>query len=319
MHPKPSLFHRPPLARWHWCVLSLLAVVGMDLDRAAAQVTQDTLLIPGTETALIFSAIPGARVSLGQTQGEVDEAPQHAAEISPFAMMTTEVTAAQFGAFRYREQDGSTASYDADIVTRPSPPYEDPAHGLGSGAARPATGMTQWAALQYAQWIYQKTGVFVRLPTEAEWEYACADAAGHLSEGAWYRDTGNEALRDVGMGRANQFGLFDMLGNAAEWTLDEYRTDAYRARADGQADPLESPTRLHPRVVRGGSFDDDAAALTCSNRTRSSLAWKRRDPQIPKSKWWNTDSPFLGFRLVRPALQPSPEDVAAFFDLHLSF
>ena len=300
-------------------MLALIALAAAGVDRAVAQATQDTLLIPGTETALVFASLPGARVPLGRMQGEVDEMPQHWVQISPFAMMTTEVTAAQFGAFRYREQDGSTATYDADIVARPSPPYEDPAHGLGSGDARPATGMTQWAALQYAAWIYQKTGVFVRLPTEAEWEYACADAAEHLGEGAWYRDTGNEALRDVGVGRANQFGLFDMLGNAAEWTLDEYRTDAYRARADGQVDPLESPSRLHPRVVRGGSFDDDAAALTCSNRTRSSLAWKRRDPQIPKSKWWNTDSPFLGFRLVRPDLQPTPEDASAFFNLHLSF
>jgi hypothetical protein len=47
------------------------------------------------------------------------------------------------------------------------------------------------------------------------------------------------------------------------------------------------------------------------------LKWKHRDPQIPKSPWWNTDSPFLGFRLVRPVQQPSADEQAAFWALNL--
>jgi len=46
--------------------------------------------------------------------------------------------------------------------------------------------------------------------------------------------------------------------------------------------------------------------------------WNRRDPQIPRSKWWNTDAPFVGFRIVKPAKQPSKEEVNAFFDKYLT-
>jgi hypothetical protein len=77
------------------------------------------------------------------------------------------------------------------------------------------------------------------------------------------------------------------------------------------------PTKLHPRTVRGGAYDDDPPALRCAARLESSMAWKRRDPQLPKSFWWNTDSPFVGFRLVRPAVEPSPDEIAEFFAITL--
>ena len=62
---------------------------------------------------------------------------------------------------------------------------------------------------------------------------------------------------------------------------------------------------------------DDAAALRSANRIKSDLKWNARDPQIPKSKWWNTDAPFIGFRIVRPVEQPGPEAIESFFKLHL--
>ncbi len=100
--------------------------------------------------------------------------------------------------------------------------------------------------------------------------------------------------------KPNAWGLYDMHGNVAEWTLDQYAADAYSLLPDSAHAPWAEPTRLHPRTVRGGAYDDDPDALRCAARLRSNLNWKKRDPQIPKSYWWNTDSPFVGFRLVRP-------------------
>ena len=97
-------------------------------------------------------------------------------------------------------------------------------------------------------------------------------------------------------------------------------TPSYQDNAGAVLDetnPWRKPEKLHPRTVRGGAYDDPANALGCTRRLESSLAWKRRDPQIPKSFWWNTDSPFLGFRLVIPDLPPSPDSTAAFWEFVL--
>jgi len=67
-------------------------------------------------------------------------------------------------------------------------------------------------------------------------------------------------------------------------------------------------------VVRGGAFDDDAAGLRCADRFRETTSWKRRDPQMPRSRWWNTDSPHVGFRLVSPAGNHTIEEIHAYWE-----
>jgi formylglycine-generating enzyme required for sulfatase activity len=106
-----------------------------------------------------------------------------------------------------------------------------------------------------------------------------------------------------------------MHGNVAEWTLDEYEPEFYAAL---EGEPAEAPwSRPEPgarHTVRGGAFDDDAPALRCAARLQSTPAWQRRDPQLPKSRWWNTDSPHVGFRLVRPSGERSLEEIRAYWD-----
>jgi formylglycine-generating enzyme required for sulfatase activity len=99
----------------------------------------------------------------------------------------------------------------------------------------------------------------------------------------------------------------------AEWTLDFYVDDYLQKVGPDPVDPWIKPTAKHSRTVKGGSFDDNAEDCSCSLRLQSQTRWQQRDPQIPKSKWWNTDSDFLGFRLVRPVKQPTPAEVEAFF------
>jgi hypothetical protein len=77
--------------------------------------------------------------------------------------------------------------------------------------------MNQHAANKYAEWLSARTGEFYRLPTEAEWEYACKAGTNgevsNLSEVAWYGDNANGKYQKVATKKANPFGLFDMLGN----------------------------------------------------------------------------------------------------------
>ena len=110
-----------------------------------------------------------------------------------------------------------------------------------------------------------------------------------------------------------------MCGNVAEWTLDHYFPDYYGKLKDEELEnPWSKPQALYPRTVRGGSYDDDPDMLRCASRIPSNPEkWKQRDPQIPKSFWWNTDSPFVGFRIVRSFKPMTPEEQAAFWGLNL--
>lgn len=314
------------------CVLTGVRPV-IAMQAAEPEVLVQT--IPGTEVSFSLVGLPGGTFTIGSSEEEVgrdeDEGPQRMVTVQPFWIGMHEVTYDEFAIFRYRDRDsaegGGDVRFDPDIVARPSPPYEDPAHGMGNQDF-PAVGVTQWGALQYARWLSEKTGHFYRLPTEAEWEYACragtetaygfGDDPGSLDSVAWHYGNSDETFHQVGEKSPNPFGLYDMHGNVAEWTLDEYVADAYAALSEEPAqDPWAEPMRLHPRTVRGGAYDDDPEALRCAARLESTLNWKRRDPQIPKSMWWNTDSPFVGFRLVRPVSEPSQEEIALFWSIVL--
>lgn len=291
--------------------------------------------IPGTAVSLRLVWVPGGTYRVGTSETESDrdpdEGPVTEVTLGGYWMGQMEVTDDAFNIFRFPDRDSDTtavagAQYDVDGVTRPSPPYEDPAFGMG-GEGKPAVGMTQWGALHFAKWLTEKTGVFFRLPTEAEWEVACRAgrdpdgmsplSGAMLDRAAWYADNSGMSLQSVGQKRPNAWQLHDMLGNAAEWMLDEYQEDYHARVAENPVDPWVQPTRLHPRTVRGGSFDEGPEAMRCGARLESTTEWKRRDPQIPKSFWWNTDSPFLGFRLVAPADRPDPESEAMFWTMVL--
>ncbi len=292
--------------------------------------------IPGTDVQFMMSLIPGGVFEMGSTEDapfhRSDEGPVFEVAVDSFWMGTYEVTYDEYIIFREKEKDKPSEDnpdWNADAVARPSPPYEDPTFGMGEDGY-PASSMTQFAALQYCKWLSDKTGDFYRLPTEAEWEYACKagqsgayyfdTATDSLDNHAWHYDNSTERYHKVGMKTPNPWGLYDMLGNVSEWTLDQYQEDAYTTldKTD-QIDhnPWLQPTRLHPRTVRGGSWDDDPELNRCTCRIKSSRAWKERDPQIPKSFWWNTDSPFVGFRIVKPVHQPTAEEQAEFWMLVL--
>ncbi len=288
--------------------------------------------IPGTDVVFKMVLVPGGEYIMGSENGEEDEQPPKTVKIDSFWMGQFEVRFDEYEIYRERDRDNDStrtpgSEYTADAVTRPSPPYEDPTFGMGK-YGYPAGSMTQYAALKYCKWLTEKTGNFYRLPTEAEWEYAAragtqtdyffGDDPAELDKYAWYFDNSDETFHECGTKLPNPWGLYDLYGNVAEWTLDQYQADYYASLGDSSnINPWRKPVKLHPRTVKGGSFEDDPEEMRSANRIRSSMDWKMRDPQIPKSFWWNTDSPFVGFRLVAPANEMSPEDIRKFWKMTL--
>ncbi|MFS8615280.1 MAG: SUMF1/EgtB/PvdO family nonheme iron enzyme [Solitalea sp.] len=290
--------------------------------------------IPGTSIKFSMVGIPGGEFTMGSPETEKgrqdDEGPQHRVALDPFWMGQYEVTWDVYELFVYKNLEArksdSPVSPEADAVTRPTKPYLDMTFGMGKDN-QPAVSMTQYGAIQFCKWLYAKTGVFYRLPTEAEWEYACragsessyyfGDDPAQLDEYAWYAGNSNGKTHPVGSKKPNAWGLYDMHGNAMEWTMDQYVADFYSSFKKGETarNPLAVPTELYPRSVRGGSFNDDASELRSANRIPSQASWKRIDPQVPKSNWWFPEAPFLGFRLVRPAVPPSKEEIEAYYNV----
>lgn len=286
--------------------------------------------IPGSQLECKMVPVKAGSFVMGSgvedKEREKDESPQRTVFISAFWMGAYEVTRDEFDFF-YNDPSVS-ANSKADAVTRPSPQYVDLTWGMGKEGGYPVNSLSQQAALMYCRWLYNKTGVFYRLPTEAEWEYACRAGSTtrfyfgndeqQLDQYAWYKNNSNNKFQKTGTKLPNAWGLYDMLGNVAEWTLDHYAEERMKNMADKTKDPVAAAeTARYPKVVRGGSYADAAADLRSANRFPSDPSWNRRDPQIPKSRWWLTDAPGVGFRIVQPLVQPTAEEAEAFFKQYL--
>jgi formylglycine-generating enzyme required for sulfatase activity len=208
-----------------------------------------------------------------------------------------------------------------DGVSRPTRPYVEMSFGMGIDGY-PAISMTQHAANKYSEWLTAKTGEFYRLPTEAEWEYACragtntayyfGDDASKLGDYAWYSANSQGKYAKVQTKKPNAWGLYDMLGNVMEWTLDQYAP--YQAGAGVSVNPWVKATKPYPNAVRGGGWNDGADMLRCTARVPSDPSWKQQDPQLPKSIWYMTDAQWLGFRLVRPAKLPGLPEIYQYWN-----
>jgi formylglycine-generating enzyme required for sulfatase activity len=171
-----------------------------------------------------------------------------------------------------------------DAKSRPSRPYGDQTHGFGR-REYPAIHITRFAAEQFCVWLSKKTGKTYRLPTEAEWTYfALADGDGkadNLGDVAWYWDNSDDKTHPIGKKAPNAWGLHDVLGNVAEYVTI----------------PGE-PAGSKP-IACGGSYDDKPEDVTVNARKVQNDDWNSTDPQNPKSRWWLSDGPFVGFRVVR--------------------
>jgi len=278
-----------------------------------------------------FDMVPikGGTFKMGSPPSEKgrkgDEGPQVEVAIEPFWMGSHEVTWEEYETWsfdldkqRRKAKQAEATEWDklADAIARPTKPYTDMTFDMGKSHC-PAICMTHYSAQMYCKWLTAKTGRYYRLPTEAEWEYACragsktayffGDDPKKLGEYAWFAENSNDRYHKVGLKKPNPWGLYDMHGNVCEFVLDQLAPDTYQKLASHQ--PAKNPhvlaTKEYPRTVRGGSWQDDPEMLRSAARRGSSKDWKMQDPQIPQSIWFYTDATFAGFRVVRPLRVPT--------------
>ena len=299
-----------------------------------------TLTIPGSKVEIEMVPVPGGKFKLGSpadSDGHLeDEGPQIELEIGPMWVARYETTWEQYKLYMsmyrlFKDLQGQglrklDSGSEVDAVTAPTELY-DPTFTFefGQEDRLPAVTMTQFAAKQYTKWLSKLTGHQYRLPTEAEWEYACragsqtayhfGDDPAELDAYAWYYENSEELPHEVGLKKPNAFGLYDMHGNVMEWVIDGYTEEGYSQLAEKKpgkfVDAIQWPVSFDHRVLRGGSFQDEAEQLRSTARLASADEdWKAEDPNIPLSPWWYTDDPArgVGFRIVR-SYQPLDEEL----------
>jgi formylglycine-generating enzyme required for sulfatase activity len=301
------------------------ATVGV---KTAAEMKPYKEIILDSDAEFEMLPIPGGKFMMGSPDSEEkrgdDEGPQHEVELSPFWMGKHEVTWDEYEVFMFQldvarrkidNREPTAADKAADASSKPTKPYTDMTFGMGKEKF-PVICMTQYSAMKYCEWLSKKTGRYYRLPTEAEWEYACragtktaysfGDDASKLDDYAWHYENSDGKYQEVGTKKPNPWGLYDMHGNVAEWTFDQY-DEGFYAKSPSK-NPLNPPKIVEPCTVRGGSWDDDPELLRSAARVASTVDWKMQDPQIPQSIWYYTDALFVGFRVVRPLEEPSAEE-----------
>jgi len=299
-------------------------------EKLPKRYTETVTTKDGEQLGFEMVLIPGGSFMMGSSedqQGRVEnEGPQHKVRLDSFYLCTTEATVELFAAY-YQETVSAKEDFleteqtekpadgeDVDAITGPTPVYGDMTMGYSN--KHPAMGMTWHNATTFCRWLSKKTGKKYRLPTEAEWEYACRAGSDHvfgfgnsagrltadpnqLKDYAWYKENADFELHEVAGKKPNAYGLYDILGNVQEWVYDFYSPTTYKQLAE--AGPILNPTGPKTgdvHAARGGYHSSPAEELRCAYRCFEEDWWRMNDPQIPKSIWWLPDMDIVGLRVA---------------------
>lgn len=281
-------------------MLASVAAMGFAAHAADLKNYTEEVKIEGSAAKIKIDmiAIPGGKVKIGakadEERGEYD-LDQEDVEVKPFYMSKTEITWAQFtpwvfnGNLDVKLTKEVKKKENVHGICRPSSPYGTIARGLGDSKKHPAFGMTRFNAEKYCEWLSQQTGKKYRLPTEAEWEYACragstdtyfwGDDAEAAGEYAWFDENSDFTTQVVGQKKPNKFGLYDMLGNVGEWVQPKTEDQEWA-------------------ILRGGHWEKPINEIRNASRDEESPEWNDMDPNQPKSIWWLASANWTGIRLV---------------------
>lgn len=245
----------------------------------AAKPETEELKIPNAVVKFDMVKVPGGKVTIKGKDGKEKEV-----EVKPLWVGKTEVTWDEYDIFWQRlDLTADEIQKGVDAENRPSKPYSPPDRGFGR-TGWPAGSITYAEAQKYVKWLSKVTNKKYRLPTQAEWVYitrcggpAVAPKGDALKEVAWYEANSDEKTHQVATKKASAWGLFDTLGNVAEWTV----------REDGAG------------VAMGGSFQDEGKEINCCFGYEYDASWQRDDPQDPKGKSWLSNGAHVGIRVVR--------------------
>jgi formylglycine-generating enzyme required for sulfatase activity len=225
-----------------------------------------------------FVRIPAGEFMMGSKEGNDDEKPAHRVRIRQgFEMGKFEVTQAQWQAVMSRPPE-------AHARPENTPAAANPSHFKGSNL--PVENVSWDEVQQFLLALNARDHQHeYRLPTEAEWEYACragqSDTMDKLEARAWYRDNSEGRTQSVGQKQPNAWGLYDMHGNVWEWVQDWYDPHYYR---NSPATDPHGPKDASYRVYRGGSWYSSASDCRAA----------MRGFDLPANHYYS-----LGFRLVR--------------------
>ena len=261
-----------------------------DLSTVRAQMAKEQLAVAepiGNRYGMVLVPVPAGEFKMGEKMTKRlkkepwrgGNSPQHLVKITkPFFISTCEITQDQFARVM------GNKPWDGKALTESGPNY--------------AASYISWdQANEFCKKLSDIDGAKYRLPTEAEWEYACrsgsetqycyGDDGKKLGEYAWYKanaySDGEQYAHQVGQKLPNNWSLYDMHGNVWEWCNDWYAP--YNRDQKELVDPT-GPERGRNRIWRGGGFSDQAETTRSANR----LHHNRRDYRPPL---------LTGFRVVR--------------------
>jgi acetoin utilization deacetylase AcuC-like enzyme/formylglycine-generating enzyme required for sulfatase activity len=220
-----------------------------------------------TVSGIEMVVLPGGTFEMGSRNGAPDEA-AHTVRVGPFWMDRYEVVQEEFR--KYQLPDPSHFKGPRQPLEQIN--WTDAA--LYCNDRSRAEGLTP--CYDEKTWECDFGADGYRLPTEAEWEYACragtrtaysfGDAPGLLKEYAWYADNSGGTTHPVGRKKPNTWGLYDMHGNVAEWCNDRYAPDYYQ---HSPAEAPRGPAESKERVLRGGAWNSSAASCRSAYRAGS--------------------------------------------------
>lgn len=252
---------------------AILALLLAPSAAHAQEVVRDSL--PGLRLQWELVRVPGGDVTVPGADGPVR------VKVESFLIGRTEVPWELYDIFYLRLDVPREERTKVDAASRPSRPYGAPDRGFGHRGYA-AISLTHGAALRFATWLSAKTGHRYAVASDAQWQRAAdlAFAEGSpdgRAEQAWFAMNAEGTPHPIATRAPDRLGLYDLLGNVGEWVTGE----------DGTP------------WLRGGSYLTRGDALAPTVRERQVPAWNQTDPQDPKSRWWLSDGPFAGLRIVR--------------------
>ncbi len=266
------------------CVVAVIAAAGVcnGAEKPVVKTTKDEIRTRESMVEFSLVQLPAGKITLKDKDGKEKEF-----EIKGIWMGKTEVTWDEFEVFWQQEdltdKERAEIRQSNDVRAKISKPYEPPDRGWGR-VGFPAGSMSFKHAQAYCIWLSKITKHKYRLPTEAEWEYACRAGGPPVKPGeeelekmAWCAENSEEQTHKTATKQPNAWGLYDMLGNVAEWVVMSDDSSA----------------------VAGGSYLDNAKDIHSGARAPYHKSWQRRDPQVPQDEWWYWDGGHVGFRVVR--------------------
>jgi len=245
--------------------------------------------------------VQGGTFKMGSDDGKEEETPKHVVKLKGFSIGKYEVTVGQFRAFieatGYRtaaENEGKATFYrDGKWIDINGLDWTFNAFGFkhkSSEDYEPVLYTTWYDAQRFCEWMSTKTGKHYRLPTEAEWEFAAKggvksknyrfSGSNEIDEVGWYKGNAGGQVRNVGLKKPNELGIYDMTGNVLEYCSDWFDPHYYKS---SPSDNPKGPEGEKEKVSRGGGVFNNPA--DCRNNDRH---WD----------WPNTRLNYNGFRVV---------------------